>query len=385
MRVLLVFEPGLDGVFRHVDGLARHLLAREIPLALAYSSRRSADGLRKLCADARDAGAKLLDLQVGNALGLADVRAGLALSRLVRDFAPDVIHAHSSKAGGLVRLLPNRRRLGRAVLYTPHAYFRMYAPRSPAARLFHLAERWLGRVGGTVNCSETEAKFAREHVGIPRSRQVIIENGVDCARFAPATPEQRARGRQEYGIPEGAFVVGTLGRFSQQKDPQTLYEALRLAKRNLPQLHFLHLGQGELLPEIERFVAEHRMDEWVRHVPYMADTASFYRPLDAFILTSRAEGLPYALLEAMASNLPLVLSACPGISDMRHAGLSHAEWSDPGDPGAFAAAMAQLAASVRPELSPNHREITIRAFSEENCHRRILQLYTESLSDRHGA
>ena len=124
-RVMLVFEPGVDGVFRYVEGLARQLVERpEIALQVAYSSLRGSAGLDETVAFLRARSVPILDLRVNNMPAPGDLRAIVQLLRFVRAEKPDVIHAHSSKAGVLVRTLAL---LGvkAKLLYAPHGYYQM--------------------------------------------------------------------------------------------------------------------------------------------------------------------------------------------------------------------------------------------------------------------
>src|SRR4051812_23991524 len=95
LRVLLITEPGVDGVFRHVEGLAEYLLAQGHGVDLAFSARRSGPDLARLHARIAAAGGVPLDLNVGNWPGPADVPALVRLQALVYRRRPDVIHAHS--------------------------------------------------------------------------------------------------------------------------------------------------------------------------------------------------------------------------------------------------------------------------------------------------
>ena len=92
MKVLIVSEPGVDGVFRHVEGLVRYLLRQKVTVALAYSSRRGGDRLQALVVEMNGQGATTLDLEVGNSPGPADALALFRLAKLAHSFQPDAIH-----------------------------------------------------------------------------------------------------------------------------------------------------------------------------------------------------------------------------------------------------------------------------------------------------
>src|ERR1017187_488356 len=104
LSFLIVVEPGRDGVFRHVEGLIDFLLKRNARVHLAYSSRRSGVAMLKLVERVHSAGGEVLDLKVVNVPELADGPALFRLIGLMRRIRPDIVHAHSSKAGALARV-----------------------------------------------------------------------------------------------------------------------------------------------------------------------------------------------------------------------------------------------------------------------------------------
>jgi glycosyltransferase involved in cell wall biosynthesis len=182
MQILLVTEPGVDGVFRHVEALASFLLEHGHQVHLAYSDVRGSDRLTQLVAKVTVAGGKTVNLAVSNAPGPGDLAALLKLRKLVQEARPDVIHAHSSKAGALARALVC---LGvrQPVFYTPHAYYGLSGKGGMKALVFNAVETVLGRVGTTINLSEGEKAFARNALKIPQARLRLIANPVDCERF----------------------------------------------------------------------------------------------------------------------------------------------------------------------------------------------------------
>ena len=137
-------------MFRHVEALASFLLERGHRIHLAYSDVRGSDRLTQLVAKVSAAGGKTVNLAVSNAPGPGDVAALMKLRRLVQEAQPDVIHAHSSKAGALARALVG---LGvrQPVFYTPHAYYGLSGKGGMKSRVFNAAETVLGRVGTTIN------------------------------------------------------------------------------------------------------------------------------------------------------------------------------------------------------------------------------------------
>lgn len=377
MRVLQVVEPGLDGVFRHVEGLVTNLLARGVPLDLAYSSRRSSDRLFDLVRSVEVAGGQTLDLGVGNGPEPRDLGALFRLDRLLRHTRPSVVHAHSSKAGGLVRLLGLARRTP-ACFYTPNAYYGMSGRAGLKASFFNRIERWLGSVGTTINVSPDEAEWARQVLGLPASRQRVIPNAVDVDRFAPGGPAARQEARRRFQLPPEALVVGTAGRFSFQKDPVTLYRAMARLLESDPNLWLLHLGRGELADELETLARDTGLVDRLRRVDYLSDPRPFYEAIDIFALTSRYEGLSFAILEALAFDLPLLLTRAPGNAGFEALGLSHLEFAEPGSSPSVAEGLLRLRQRLRSHPGLNHRQTACAHFSVEAAYGRLFEAYREA-------
>ena len=191
-RILLVVEPGVDGVFRHVEALVHFLLPLGFEVDLAYSDVRKSDRLAVLVEHVLAKGGRVLNLRVGNSPGPGDLRAFLALRGFVRERKPAVIHAHSSKAGGLARGLAL---LGvpAAYFYTPHAYYGMAGKGGVKPWFFNQVERFLGRFGTSINLSDGEVAFARETLGLGQERLRLIPNPVDTTVFRPVDSAARAR------------------------------------------------------------------------------------------------------------------------------------------------------------------------------------------------
>ena len=379
LHLLLVVEPGLDGVFRHVEQLSRFLLAQpEVETHLVYSSVRGSPELHELVRLFERGGARTLDLHTSNAPRLGDLWSFWRLRRLAATMRPDVIHAHSSKAGVLARALAWTGLKAR-YFYTPHAYYQMHGSLSLKKRFFLAIERLFAHTGTTLHVSGSEAEYGRLMLGLRPENQRTILNGVDCECFRPAAdPAEKQALRRHFGLPPEAYVFGTVARYSDQKDPLTLYRAVLAFLEETPRAYFAHAGKGELMPAVAALVQASPPEVRARILQLEScdDLPGFYRMLDVFMLPSRYEGFALALLEAIASGLALILSDCPGNTDLKAFGLDNLQWTTSGDAADLIVRMRTAAA--RGACANNHRAAALMHFQRDASCREILGFYTAS-------
>jgi len=371
-RLMMVIEPGMDGAFTHLDALTRWLLSRGHAIDLAYSSIRSGPSLAGLVGHILASGGATLDLHVSNGLGPSDIAAYRRLRNFVAARRPGLIHAHSSKAGGYVRLLPSS--LAPCRFYSPHAYYGLRPGRSLGGGFFNRIERLLARRAFTINVSESEAGFASTVLGIPASRRATVPNGVNMHRFHPASRAERLAARARLGLPPEGKVLLSVARLCFQKDPHTLYRAFHAAADQVPDLHLLHLCTGpERQYGAEALRGPHR--DRIHCFHEQQDPLPFYHAADGFILSSRYEGLPLVVLEAMSCGLPLILSAVSGNDDILYHKPDAALWFVAQDHHRAASCIQEWIQKVREEN--NHRDIVREFYSSEASHLRIEQLYAQ--------
>jgi len=380
MKVLIVSEPGVDGVFRYVEALCDFLSTQGAEVHLAYSDRRACDCLPELVARVRRHGGRTVNLGTANRPALADWSAFRALRRLARDVRPDVVHSHSSKAGFLARLLPAAG-VRTVQVYNPHAYVGMRPEAGRFDWLYNRVEGVLGRTGHTIVVSADEHEFASGRLGIPPARLVHLPNGVDTAKFAPAPPEQKRRLRESLGLPVAGPVLGFIGRSVAQKDPLTLYRAFARASATRP-LTLFHVGRGELDRPLDLLADELGIRHRLIRLPYLSQPADFYRAVDGFALCSRYEGFSLAALEALSANLPLILSAAPGNRDLLAHPLSHAWSALPGDVDSFAEGIAAWHDRLQQPAAVNHRQIARARYDLRVTLGAVLDLYRQLVNSR---
>ena len=329
-RLLIVSEPGKDGVFDYVSELATHLhrTRPEIVVDLAYSSMRSGKGLPLLVEQNREWGGEAIDLRIGNMPKPADFRAGYRLAALVRRRKTQLIHAQSSKAGGLCRLVRDLIPGFPPVIYSPHAYYGVDGRRSLLARCFSFIEHRLGQRGFSVSISPDERTFALKTLGLPPRRVVAIWQGIDTDYFRPPTKEERGAARAEFGFPEGVPVLVTIGRESYQKNYPALYRALDpILADPANTLLFFHAGAGG--KELgEAWLSSAARKHFIAR-GFVGTIERLLWAADGFILTSRYEGLSLTVLDSLRSGRKVFLSRVTGNACLQQFGFSEISWIEP--------------------------------------------------------
>jgi glycosyltransferase involved in cell wall biosynthesis len=286
------------------------------------------------------------------------------LARVLRELRVDVVHAHNFQpllyAGLASRLAP-----GVAIVATAHGY-RTWS----TFRFDRILRRLLPRhVVAAVSPELASALRARGY------RPEVVLNGVDVDRLA--RPVDRAPCRAALGLDRDAWVVGTVGRLSAEKDQATLLRAMRRVLDVEPNARLLVAGDGELRGELEALAADLGLGDRARFLGEQSDVHAFLSALDVFCLPSRTEGTSLSLLEAMAVEVPVVATAVGGTPSVVDGGAA-ARLVPPNDAEALAAALLDVrrdraAAGARAALG---RRIVVSRFALRKMVDRYAALYT---------
>ena len=315
MRVLHVVESTIAGVRTHVQALATGLRNYGFQSVVACPlHRQDSFGDDQFVSYLTSVGVPVIPVAMRRSINPRS--DGAALRQLIGLLGRerfDLIHLHSSKAGFLGRLAA--RAAGVApVVYSPHGLF-FLGDHSPPKRFFYLAlERMAGRLCDriiAVSPSERDTVIAS---GIAPERKVVcIEQGVEAA----AQPLfDREAARSALALPADTFVVGTVARVTPQKNPFLFVDAAAQALASAPQMYFLWCGDGELRAAAESRAQTHGIAERCRFLGHREDAQMVLASFDLFWLTSNYEGMPLALLEAMARAVPAVATDVGGTCDV---------------------------------------------------------------------
>ncbi len=230
-----------------------------------------------------------------------DLRAFRELAKAVGDFRPDIISVHTAKAGWIGRLVASR--LGIPAVYTPHGWPFGGRFSSLAGFGFRLAEKALANRAAAIVCvCRYERDLALRHGVAESSRLHVIYNGV---RDVPA--ELRAD-------PAASPIrLVSVARFQAPKDHETLLRALATARSAEWQMDLV--GDGPLLERTRSLAASLGISERLHFLGYQPAPERLLARAQVFVLSSRSEGFPRSLLEAMRAGLPVVASGVGGVPE----------------------------------------------------------------------
>ena len=247
--------------------------------------------------------------------GISDGRALVGLVRLIREFRPHVVHTHTAKAGAVGRVAAILCRVP-VVVHTFHGHvFRGYF--SPMkTRVFLAIERGLGRGSSALVAVSPKVRDELLEFSVGLRKDIhVVPLGLDLERFRDYD-EPRANARAALGLPDTAFVTSIVARLAPIKAHEVFLEAAQRLRAAHPCAIFLVVGGGERNEELEALAVRLGLSESVRFLGWRADLERIYRASDAVALTSRNEGSPVALIEAMAAGCPVVSTRVGGVPDV---------------------------------------------------------------------
>jgi len=245
-------------------------------------------------------------LEVKKTAGIADVQK---LAVLIHQKRPDLVHALMYQAMQLCRAV---RRLGYAeyrLVTSPRVNFRT---RNDWSMLF---DGWLKKADDLLIAeSEATRSYLVGKLGYAQDKVTRIYNGVDIAGW-PISKVERERRRRELGVGPGEAIVGTAGRLDPQKGHVFLLEAIAKVRVTCP-VKCVILGGGPLQDELAKTAYSLGLSGAVYFAGEQTDMPGWLSALDIYVQPSLWEGLPNALLEAMALGLPVVASRVDGIPEV---------------------------------------------------------------------
>ena len=214
-----------------------------------------------------------------------------------------VIHGHVRSTAALY--LPVAKRYGLITIVHSHSTSNGSGASAMVKNLMQLPIRYVADY--LFACSDEAGTWLYGKAALQRPNYRRIPNGIDLARFA-FDGEKRARMRAELGIPDGALVLGHVGRFTRPKNHAWLVELFAKWNKRHPDSRLLLVGEGELWEDIRCQCETLGLDDKVLMPGAHTDTENYYQAMDVFVFPSLWEGLPVSVVEAQANGLPCLIS-----------------------------------------------------------------------------
>ncbi|HSK62376.1 MAG TPA: glycosyltransferase [Pyrinomonadaceae bacterium] len=326
--------------------------------------------------------------EMSREISLKDAVTTWKLFRLLLRERPDIVHTHTAKAGTVGRVaglfyrwltpgvLVGRPRPCKFVhTYHGHVFHSYYGPLT--TRAFLTIETLLARLvtDRLVVVSEQQAEEIGRIFRVGRADQIrIIRLGLDLNPFANYA-NRRAQFREELGITDDVTLVGIVGRLTEIKNHEMFLDSV--ARVKLENVRYVIIGDGSLRESLEAKARSLGIEKKVIFAGGRKDPEYFYPALDIVALTSRNEGTPLTLIEAMANARPVIATLVGGVVDLL--GNDRGVGVRPYDVDAFAAGLETLIKdkSLRDRLGRAGFEFVEKNYRKERLLRDIEDLYGE--------
>jgi len=336
LSIVHVARAPVGGIFRHISDLARAQHEAGHAVGLICDSRTGGSLEReRIAALGKHLSLGVVRLPMARSISPSDVFSWWAVTRILGKLKPDIVHTHGAKAGVYGRLgAASLRRRGHpvAAFYAPHGGSLHYSASSVSGRVYFNVERMLERVtDGLIHVSAFEAAAYRTKVGAPRCPAHVVHNGLRADEFKPV---QR--------LPSAVDFL-FIGELRELKGVDVFIQAVALLKQKGISATAAIVGPGSPSDE-RRYRTMVEVDGLDTQVVFRApmparEALTLARTI---VLPSRAESLPYLVLEVAAAGAPLLVTDVGGIPEMFPGGIKRL--LPAGDVAALAAAMAEALA-----------------------------------------
>ena len=255
-----------------------------------------------------------------------DLIAYRKVKKLIKDFKPDIVHTHASKAGALGRIAAHQ--LGvKAIVHTFHGHvFHSYFG-TLKTQFYKNIERFLAKKSSRIIAiSEIQKKeLSVDHQICPEEKISVIPLGFDLSKFKENQAEKRKRFRNEWKVSEDEIAIGIIGRLVPIKNHHFFIDVIKsVAQKTNQKLRFFIIGDGDLKDSIMSYVQEKDLSysnskeivELITFTSWIKEVDVANAGLDIICLCSKNEGTPVSLIEAQSSLKPIVSTRVGGIDNV---------------------------------------------------------------------
>lgn len=246
-------------------------------------------------------------------IGGNDLKAIKAVRNLIKKYNPDIVYAHSSKAGAIARVADIG--IKNYCVYNPHGWaFNMKCSLKKKA-MYTIIEKVAALFCDKIICiSDAEKQSAMEKKICREEKLQVIFNGVDIEAYENGMHDTVTR--KDLDIPKDAFVVGMVGRMSPQKAPDIFIKMAKQVKNKVSNAHFIIVGNGNEEAEIRKYAKDNGFLDSLCITGWVDNPMSYVELFDVACLLSRWEGFGLALPEYMMAGKPIVASRVDAIPNI---------------------------------------------------------------------
>lgn len=241
-----------------------------------------------------------------------DTRIAARLAAIIQEGQYTVVDAHNVQSYAWVSLAARSLNPRPALIATIHSSTRL-EQKNPlkGAAYESLTRLSVAQFDRVITVSQCLCQELQKY--LPAERIARVPNGIMTRRAAPGTTIQI---RHELGIADSSPLIGTLGRLENAKGIDILLWALKKLLADWPNLHCVLIGEGRMEAQLKQFAIKHQLEKNVHFAGFRNESAHLLEALDIFVLPSRTEGIPFALLEACAAARPVVASRVGGVPEV---------------------------------------------------------------------
>ncbi|QSQ09405.1 N-acetyl-alpha-D-glucosaminyl L-malate synthase [Koleobacter methoxysyntrophicus] len=334
MHVLFITRPAGGGMKEHIISLINGLDPQKFAIYVA--------GERDFIQNMNPVNKHITSIPVeikGDCSPKSDVECIYSLIKLLFKNPFDVVHCHGLKAallGGIAAGLTGYKNC----IYTVHNDVSFDAGQRIKKKGYETAERFSSYFFRyIIAVSEGLKRELTSKRGIPEEKIKVIPNGIDVKRYKTSGNVNRIK--EQMGIPKNSRVIGTIARFAPQKDLSTLLRAVSRLISLVPDVRFIMVGDGPLRPQLEKEAENLNIRDKVIFTGYRHDIPKILGIMDVFALSSRTEGMPITVLEAMVMEKAVVATGVGGIPEVVKHGVSGI-LVNPGDEAALAGGLLRV-------------------------------------------
>ncbi len=303
LKIVHILRAPLGGLFRHVVDVTQGQIERGHRIGLICDSTTGGTRADAILAELAPRLALGIErIPITRELSPRDLYGLLRVSRRVKALMPDVLHGHGAKGAALARLTPSAPHAIRA--YTPHGGSLVYCPGTISGSFYRTLERMLNwHTDLFLFESGYIADLFRAVIGRPRGMVRVVHNGIAEAEFEPVTPR-----------PDATDIV-CVGELRPVKAIDELIESLAILKCSGRLVRATIAGEGPEAQKLQAQAGRLGIADQIRFIGHCPARTAFSMGR-MLVIPSRAESLPYVVLEAAAAGLPIIATAVGGVPEI---------------------------------------------------------------------